>query len=273
MKRLFLALFVLISSQSFAQNPTVVGDNILCPNSYALLTTQPYDTYQWFVRYFGSSTITPINGATSQTLLIDYVNYAASYLSVEVTIGTNDYISPEFFVDGYAFAGFSVASSGNFSIGSNGESILCMGDTMYFEILLPYDTNITWYLNGDTIPGMTSPILTVTTPGTYFVTGAPSVCPSFYQNPGLDLSVVDCTTGIENPISENTISAYPNPTSNTIQINSINSSSEFELFDAIGKRVLHGHLNPSEKTIDLSDFTTGIYYLKSGTTTIKIVRL
>ena len=94
MRKLYTLLLLLIGSTTFAQNPTVIGDSMLCPNSSGLLTTQTYDTYQWFVRYFGSSTIAPIAGANSQTLPIDYSNYAASYLSVEVTLGANDYISP-----------------------------------------------------------------------------------------------------------------------------------------------------------------------------------
>ena len=49
--------------------PTVTGDVLLCPNESGMLTTQSYDSYQWYKRSF-SGTAVPIQGATSQTLSI-----------------------------------------------------------------------------------------------------------------------------------------------------------------------------------------------------------
>ncbi len=271
MKKLLLLLF-LLPLVSKSQNPTVVGDTILCPHGTGLVSTQPYDTYQWFLRYFGSSSIIPISGATGQSLMLDFSTYAASYVSVEVTIGSNDYISPEFFVDGYAFAGFTVASTGHFTIGSMGESIICPGDTMFFEVLQPYDTNITWYLDGDTIPGMNNPILTVTVPGTYFVTGAPSVCPLFIENPGVDLSVVDCFVGIDDPLMSISISAYPNPTTGIISIMNSIENSQYKLIDCLGKTILKGNFLNKALKLDLSFLESGIYFLKTDSGSLKIIR-
>lgn len=272
MKKLYFLILILFATLAKAQNPTVTGDSILCPNSSGMLTTQTYDTYQWFLRYFGSSTITPISGANSQFLSIDYATYAASYLSVEVTLGANDYISPEFFVDGWAFAGFSVMSSGNFTVGPLGESVLCPGDTMYFEILQPYDTNITWYNNGDTIQGITSTILTVTDPGVYYVTGAPSLCPLYIEGPGVDLTVIDCPVGIDENESTTTISVYPNPTVDKIKIINKNKDKNYILTDALGKIVMSGVFDSTETELDLQFLNSGIYFLKTENGIAKIVK-
>ncbi len=271
MRKLYTFILILVSTLSYGQNPTIAGDSLLCPNSTGLLTTQPYDTYQWFVRYFGSSTITPISGANSQTLVIDYSTYAASYLSVEVTLGANDYVSPEFFVDGYAFAGFTVASSGNFTIGPLGESVLCPGDTMFFQVMLPFDTNITWYQNGDTIPGINSTILTVTTAGNYYVTGAPSVCPAYIEGPGVTLEVIDCPVGIEEHHSSQ-ISVFPNPAENNIRIINGKQSEEYLILEATGKIIRKGVISSGQMTLNIETLNSGVYIFKSGSTTRMFIK-
>lgn len=170
-------------------NPTVSGDTMLCPEGTGTLITQQFDSYQWLVRYYGAPDTNPIAGATSQSLVIDYSTYAASYLSVVVTSGAQTDTSAEFFVDGWVFAGMTVMSDGNFTIGANGESIICPGDSMLFIVNAPYGTNTQWYESGNPIPGATNPTLVVTDPGTYTVTSAPGACPNFISSPGVDLVV------------------------------------------------------------------------------------
>ena len=272
MRPLYILFFILFVNTLQAQNPTVIGDSMLCPNSTGMVSTQPYDTYQWFLRYFGSSTITPISGANSQFLPIDYATYAGAYLSVEVTLGANDYISPEFFVDGWVFAGMTVASSGNYTIGPLGEFILCQGDTMYFEVMLPYDTTITWYKNGDTIPGITSQIFTVTEPGVYYVTAAPTLCPSYVEGPGVDLTVLDCSVGVDENSKHGSITGYPNPTSGKVKIAGISANEQFTLTDIQGRIVMTRIFKGLETQIDLENMEAGIYFLRAGSAKTMIVR-
>jgi hypothetical protein len=255
----FLTIFTL---SSYAQNPTIIGNSILCPDDSAVLTTQPYDTYQWFQRYFGSSTITPIAVATGQTLTVDYNNYAASYVSVEVTLGTNDWVSPEFFIDGYAFAGMTVMSTGNYTTGTNGEFVICQGDTMYFELMMPYNTNITWYRDGNPIAGATGIILTVTEPGNYFVTGAPADCPNFISNPGVTLEVIDCVNGIDDPALSLPVKTYPNPATNIISISNLKANTSYVLLNSLGQRIREGITTSAEIKMNVSDLTDGVYFLK-----------
>lgn len=263
MRKLLPLILVFLSTTSFAQTPTVFGDSMLCPNSTGLVSTQTFDSYQWFVRYFGSSTTTAIVGANSQSLVIDYSNYAASYLSVEVTLGGNDSISPEFFVDGYAFAGFTVASSGDFTVGPLGESVLCPGDTMFFEALLPFDTNITWFLDGDTIPGISSTILPVSGPGNYYVTGAPGVCPDFIQGPGVTLEVIDCPVGIDENASKQ-FTIYPNPAENYLQMLNGKIGDDYYVHDAVGRTFLKGNITSMQMNLNIESLSSGIYFIESG---------
>jgi len=200
MKNAILLFFLLVSLAICAQpNPTVTGDNMICPLGSGTVATQTFDSYQWFIRYFGSMETNPISGATSQTLVMNYYDFAASYVSVQVWQNGQTATSDEHFVDGWVFLPPTVMSDGNFTVGPTGESILCPGDTMYFIMNMPYTTNITWYKDNEEIPDENSPTLTVTQPGNYYVTGAPEVCPEYIQGPGVDLTVQFCSIPSLNP--------------------------------------------------------------------------
>ena len=80
-------------------------------------------------------------------------------------------------------------------------------------------------------------IFTVTEPGNYYVTGAPSLCPNYIEGPGVTLDVIDCPVGIEENYSAQ-ISIYPNPAENIIHILNGKQSQEYFILDAIGK--FHG---------------------------------
>ncbi|SRX55697.1 T9SS type A sorting domain-containing protein [Aequorivita sp. CIP111184] len=67
------------------------------------------------------------------------------------------------------------------------------------------------------------------------------------------------------------ISVYPNPTHDFVNINSTNPV-HFEVYSALGQRLLSGELTQSEKQIDFSNFAKGLYYVRLGNETVKIVR-
>ncbi|MBK9291998.1 MAG: hypothetical protein IPM52_10280 [Bacteroidetes bacterium] len=91
------------SANAQTLNPTVTGENMLCPEGTGVVSTQVFDTYQWHRRYLGSSQTQSLPGQVFQQLVMDYHNFAASYVSVTVTQGGQTATSPEFFVDGYVF--------------------------------------------------------------------------------------------------------------------------------------------------------------------------
>jgi len=245
-------------------NPTISGDDMLCPESTGTVATQVFQGYQWYQRYYGSVDTVLIPGATSQSLLMDAYNYSASYLIVEVTDGAVTEMSPEFFVDGWAFLPPTVLTSGDFTIGQNGESILCEGDTLYFELMQPYTTNIVWTNNGSPIPNQTNNVLEVTTSGNYNVSGAPTVCPDYNQNLGVTLQVVvqDCSAA---GIDENALSGtlvFPNPASDRLTVQHPSQSiSAIVIHDGVGCFIKSVQVNQMTTEIAVDELSEGTYFI------------
>lgn len=73
-----------------------------------------------------------------------------------------------------------------------------------------------------------------------------------------------------------TVSVFPNPTHDFIEIKNIESVKTLELFDQNG-RLLREFSNTSNNRLDLRDFPKGVYHLKIGTTgtfsVVKVVKM
>jgi len=257
-------------------DPTISGDLILCPNGAGTLSTQTYDSYQWYKRAFQDPDLSIIPGDTSQTISISNPADALYYFAVETTLNGCTEISPEVLVDGLLFLPVIVMSTGDFTIGSNGGSEVCIGDTMFFTLGLPYNKNITWYKNGSPIPGETSPVLSVTTAGAYTVTGAPEICPDYLQSLGLnlDVSFVECTTNTEETLKEeDDILIYPNPTSDQISIQRNGKEIlDVKFFNNLGQLIHQETISADKKTINVSKFGMGIYFIEINRGTRKVLR-
>jgi hypothetical protein len=251
-----------------APEPGISGDDILCPDGYGELTTEEYDSYQWFIRYLGTTETNPIEGATEQTLVIDFYDFAASYISVQVWQNGQTGVSDEFFVDGWAFAPATVMSTGNFEISPEGEAIICPGDTMYLTLNMPYTVNITWYRDGEILAGENDNELMVTTAGNYFVTGAPEQCPDYIQSPGLEIPVIYCVDvqtqqpGNGKPL----LIIYPNPAMDKLQIESevVIKGDYYVIYDLLGREVYVDYFHSGALTIDVKHLNAGIYLLKTA---------
>ncbi|MBC7447244.1 MAG: T9SS type A sorting domain-containing protein [Hymenobacteraceae bacterium] len=167
-----------------AFTPTVTPDNlILCPNTRDTLRTQIYDAYQWLKE--GQ----PIAGATGSTYVVEQFRDAGSQFSVRATRTGCTATSAQVLVDGWLFAGLTVMSSGSFGVDPlDGHAVLCDSnalhprDTVHFEVLPPFTSNVQWSRDGQPIAGATNPRLTVTASGTYSVVGSPEVCTGYHQN-------------------------------------------------------------------------------------------
>lgn len=77
--------------------------------------------------------------------------------------------------------------------------------------------------------------------------------------------------GLENE-HINTINVYPNPSSDFINIQNVNSP--FSIVDINGKTVLNGVLNPENSSINLKDLEPGLYFINilNSNQVFKIVR-
>lgn len=180
-----LCLSISISAQcSF--NATISPNNpILCPNDTILLTTEVYDSYQWYKDGVA------ISGATNQTLEVTAASDLGSQFYVACTLASCTENSDTILVDGWLFLlPFVITHTMPVETGGSGEAYYCAGTVVELELGLPYTENITWYNDGTPISGEDSTTIFITETGNYTVSGAPSVCPDFIQYLGVTIPII-----------------------------------------------------------------------------------
>lgn len=124
----------------------------------------------------------------------------------------------------------------------------------------PYDTNITWTLNGVQLPE-TSSSLVVTQPGTYQGSAAPAFCPDQTEST-LPITVkINNECNLEVPGHGRKIAIYPNPADNEITVFSLSPVDRYDIVDLTGKNIQNGHLS-AENTIVIADIAAGLYFLR-----------
>lgn len=244
-------------------NPTITPNNlILCPNTSDTLFTEVWDSYQWYK----DGTLIP--NATNQYYVVSAFNDGGSMFSVEATLNTCSQMSEGVLVDGWAFLSPTVITEGL-------SDTLCIGDTLLLIMGLPYDTLIQWTRNTIPIPGATNDTLIVTTAGSYSVSGAPSICPGYVQNLGLELiyTFVNCTTGLDDE-AQTKINVYPNPATDAIVVSgTLKGLTPYTITDMFGRLVLSGQVKNENATIAINSLPTGMYVLTLNTATQKSFKI
>lgn len=85
---------------------------------------------------------------------------------------------------------------------------------------------------------------------------------------------VSVSTGIKTNSIES-ISIFPNPNNGIFNINNVEATSSFEVYNVIGDKVYSSQLNKGNNAIDLSNLSNGSYFVKinsnNGSTTKKVV--
>lgn len=71
----------------------------------------------------------------------------------------------------------------------------------------------------------------------------------------------NCLTGINNVKEEKTLKVFPNPSSNTITVQSKEKISSIKLFNQVGQEII----NTKETTIDVSELPIGVYFIQVNT--------
>lgn len=80
------------------------------------------------------------------------------------------------------------------------------------------------------------------------------------------------STGI-NSITNTILKVYPNPANETLFVNRLTSSTEnLSIFNAVGELVISRELNQTRESINISNLNPGIYIVKSGSFTKKIIK-
>ena len=94
---------------------------------------------------------------------------------------------------------------------------------------------------------------------------------SQYNSNGL----ISCTTTstIEAKNEKNFDQIYPNPIKNEVTIEMTKASKqEYQLFSMLGAPILTGSIDSTNNRIDLSNLPVGVYFLKFGKTTLKLIK-
>jgi len=280
--RISLTLFALVFYNFiFAQcdhSPTIEGDFILCPSEVSQISTQEYDSYQWFKKSYSGTDWELIPDATSQFLDVVQGLDDLYYFKVDATLDGCTEASPEVLIDSWVFSGMVVESTGNYTF-EDGFFNVCLGESITFSIGLPYTTNIQWYKDGEPIPGENGMSITLTEldeSGVYFVEGAPEECPDYIVNPGVALPVliVDCSLNTNDVLYSSLVSLYPNPVNDKLIIdNDLNKSIEIQLYDMNGKIILNKKLEKGTNQLDFSDLPKGIYFSKFNNEVISFSKI
>lgn len=258
-------------------DPTVTGNLLLCPESTSVLGTQQYDAYQWYTRAYGDNgPAQPVNGATAPTFEVDAYETPV-YVSVAATLAGCTEKSPEVLVDGLAFLPITVTSSGDYTVNFDGELVICSGDTVWLEALLPYTLNFKWYDDTEPVPGGNTSTLVVTTPGHYWLTASPGACPNWTATFGFQIAVIwgsgpGCVTAIEDPEPSLDVKILPNPASDRLQVLVADFASvDLRLIDARGK-VVRERTFAEQTVMDVSDLPAGVYVLQLNSETGRAVK-
>lgn len=287
MKKNLLKLMLCIwSLNAFGQAPQIEGDVLLCPwtdGTVAITNSQTYDSYQWYFKYwFLPDEFQAISGANAASFTYDWYTYDQALFKVVVTLNGETFESNTIQVDSWAWVGLVLINEMNENVifDPNTEAfLLCEGTTFDLSINNPpYDTNITWYKNDEPIAGANLSTYTITEPGLYYVSAAPSFCPDNSSN-SLEILVAwnpDCNLSIDNPNAVTNISVYPNPVKNEFIVTSQNNLMEnYTLLDVTGKVLATGTVRDHEK-IDISNLSAGMYLLQlknnNQITTHKIIK-
>jgi len=280
-------LFLLFSLNMLAQNPTIEGNLMLCPdtNGTASITNnQTYDTYQWYSKYwFTNDPYVEIPNATSATFTYDWYTYDQSLLKVVVTSNGTTYESNAIQIDSYNWTPLYITNELNefVTIDSfNGNLLVCAGHTVDLNLPGLFSENIVWSKNGVAIEGANSLTYTVTEPGSYTAKASPNICPGSSNTTNdqpVVVEFVDCSLSNPSHEFEQNIQVYPNPTTEILQIEKrMNSDLNYTVHDLNQREVVKGILNQASSTIDMSKFSTGVYLvtLSNGqhTKTYKIIK-
>ena len=189
MRTPFLSLLLLpaIASAQCPFNPTIEPANpVLCPGEQMTLSTQAYDSYQWY------KDGQPIDGATTQSWTVDYSTDGGSEITVEATDEGCTEMSPGAVVDGWVFLPMYVIHGGDEPayLGEHGEPHFCEGDVFTLTMGMTGAVNITWYRNGVELEDEHETTLEITTTGNYSCSAAPDICPNSILHLGLEVQAI-----------------------------------------------------------------------------------
>ncbi len=182
---IYSTLLIFVTSGLWAQcsfDPTVTvspydPDNVYCPDDVITLSTEAYDSYQWFYNFTNSNTGgTPVTGGTTQTIDVDAGTWAVVYFYVEATSNGCTEASPTVVWDAWVFLAPAISGP------AGGD--YCEGTSITIENAFPGPAFFQWFLDGVAINGATQSTYMVVQSGLYTLEAAYPECPNYWLSSG-----------------------------------------------------------------------------------------
>lgn len=285
----FMSAFNTNAQCSF--DPTITGNDLVChEDDPVTLSTQVYDSYQWYRRQWHWTTPNPypwvpVSGATNQTFT---TNGAADFLyefKVAATLGGCTEESPLVLIDGYTYGlpyMISTFEPGTFEQIDAAEYNICNGSSVLFENGFTAYGYHTWYKcmpsvlppdpsDGCIISGQNGLSYTAIGDGNYGFYACTSYCPDLCEFLGefgfIKLNFGNfsfCGLGVdETNNNQLNISVFPNPSTQFLHIGRITDvdKGDFSIMDMNGKLIKQMSNFSLSSPIDVSDLSTGTYLL------------
>jgi hypothetical protein len=227
---------------------SITGTNIICNGQTLNLAANGASTYTWNTTAT-TSTIAPTPTANTSYSVIGASGSCSNTALINVTVNPTPTITA-----------------------SSNSSLICFGQVAVLSA--SGAVNYTWNPGSATTSSISvSPSVTTA----YTITGTNSFgCPSTAT---ITQNAVDCTSLSEAVLAKGDFIIYPNPTSGlvtlsisaSLNINSVEGQ-PIIIYTVIGEKLISETATSSKFTIDLSQQANGIYFIKVGTVTKKIIK-
>lgn len=226
--------------------PTVIANasaTTICATNSVTLTGSGASTYSWTGGINNGVAFTPANTATYTVTGTDTVSGCKNTATKVITVNALPTVT---------------ATSNTTSLCSDSSATLsAMGANTY-----------TWSTNQTGVSIVVSPTITTS----YSVTGTDvNNCTNTYT---LTQVVANCnTTGINSlNQNKNTVIAYPIPVKNNLLIQSEKELGVVTIYNSLGEIIYKEGINSVSHSIDISKQASGIYFLQTGNSFIKVIK-
>lgn len=227
-------------------NGTVTCSN----NSFSLITsaTGTNISYQWFLNNTAVTSATNSVYSVSNSSLSNFGSYYC-----QISNGCNSVFTNTVSVN---LPPVNVSSSAN---------LICSGQSV--TLTATGATNYTWSTNSTNQSIIVTPLSTTI----YSITGTDNNGCS--NTATLTQNVSVCTNLLSKQNEDVEISIFPNPFENfiTVQVSQIEQK-QLQVFNALGSLIISMNITKPKTLIDISDQKAGIYFIKLGSTTKKIIK-